>query len=231
MTGLVPYDGKDSVGEVLDDDGNWLELTGVSGYTENPNESPVRSVPANSGTLNRVGVRRPSTISVDTSIYNPFSAGWRYVKQQYDANANISFRYRFPERELRPISSATGDAVSIIQSGAVTGPTGADTLEELSGIEFGDGMAIKIGDVYYIVDKWNITSSAADIEVLPFTTAAVGPPAEKYSLEVVPAIRGPVVCGITSADAVSVGAEVDMTAPLSLTPLRTLPAWRIDTTA
>ena len=221
MAGGLTVHGSEFVKVEHESAGSWIEIPGISSYTESGGEAPERDIVAFSGVAKRSGHPRVPSIEMN-AVYQPAHSAWRALRVA--SQAGTILRFRATTKEKKPFSlDKTGETVAIAATGVVTF-AGSEKPDFTSG-QFGVGMVIEVGGEKYTIDS--ISSAATPVvKVAPAPDPAVGA-ARDYSIKLPSMRRGPFSATVRIVGNVSLESEGDMTTTLTLAPTAQLPEWSI----
>ena len=237
MTGVVGFDtaeaqlqvnlGSTAFGGLT----GWQVIPGVSGFTEDRAAAPDRDTITFAGTPKKAGKPRVQTVTADVAAWVPTAVTWKYLRQEFIAERNVSCRLVLQEELLRAESQAT-DTVAIATTGVVTFGAGANATE-LGSDQFAVGMSLQVDGTDYIVSEWPLLANGdldrTKVKVFPAPTGAVA--AKTYKIVMPRIVRGPFACKITSSDTTSLDIESDMATTLNLAPITHIPEYVINAPA
>jgi len=199
------------------------EVPGVNSYTESGGEAPTRTVTAFRGSAQRTGNPQPPTVEFGmvAAVAHPT---WQTLKDAYENKETIGVRITTDEESVFT-GSGSGNTAGIAAT------TGAVTFAAASGssvpntADLASGMVLRIGSTDYIL---NVDEDATN-EVVAVTTAGAVPSAvtaAAYSIRV-PSMRRSFNATVSVADRVSLAAESQAEATVTLAPTAQPGAWTI----
>ncbi len=220
-TGLTVHGSEFTKFEYSKDGTAWIEIPGVSGYSESGGEAPERDIVAFSGIAKRSGHPRVPSIELQ-AVYQPAHAAWKEIRNASIAGTVLQFRVTTKEDEILPAASSGDNKAGIAQTTGVV--TFAGTNPDLGQAQYGVGQALKIGGKNYVIDSISDADPAA-VKVKP--APGVNVEAGYYSIALPALRRGPFPATVRIAGNVSLESEGDMTTTLALAPRGQLPEWTI----
>ncbi len=191
-------------------DTTWMDIPGVSSYTENETAATVTEITAFSGSAALVGPTAPGTVTVEIAAVSPALPVMKLLRTARNNSTSLTFQFTAKER----VVYSGADGFSIATSGAVTFNTAIPNAAARLTV----GMVLKED-----TDRYQIISVGDDgaVMVEPVTTAITESSA--YSIVVPSVRRGPfdaVLSGGTSIAATVGGA---LTSTLDIVPFIGLP--------
>jgi len=193
------------------------EVPGVNSYTESGGEAPTRTVTAFRGSAQRTGNPQPPTIEFGmvAAVAHPT---WATLKDAYENKSTIGVRITTDDESVVPTTSTPNTAAIAATTGRVTF---AGT--EPNAADLASGMALRIGSTDYIInvdEDDNVTAVTTAGAVPSAVTAAV------YSIRV-PSMQRSFNATVSVADRVSLAAESQAEATVTLAPTAQPGAWTI----
>lgn len=219
--GLTVHGSEFAKLEYSSDGTTWIEVPGISGYTESGGEAPERDIVAFSGVAKRSGHPRVPAIEC-SAVYAPAHAAWKAIRVASIKGTLLRFRLTTLEETIESIKGS-GNTVAIPTTGVVAfaGTVKPNFKEGL----IGPGQVIKAGSAKYVIDSLSDDDSPV-VTVKPAPETAVSATAE-YSIVLPSLRRGPFGATVRLADRVSLESESDMTTTLTLAPRGQLPEWEV----
>jgi len=214
--------------EILNN-GNWIDVPGISGISESGGDASTREVPTFQNVIQHTGNVRPPTVSISIAGYVPVHPTFKIIDDAKKGNRALTFRYEFPESEVRASAANTTAAVAMTTGVVTFGGTGENpdfTVEEL-----GRGHALKIGSGasarYMVITAISSTGAVTVVDgaTLEAPTAQVA--AAAYSVVVPPMRRPAFAARIMTFANLEAGSEADLSTTLDIAPLAVLPNWEI----
>ena len=221
MAGGLTVHGSEFATLEYSSDGSWIEVPGITSYTESGGEAPERDVVAFSGVAKRSGHPRVPSIEMN-AVYSPAHAAWRALRTFSFKGTLLQFRL-ITKKETFESISGPGNTVAIADTGVVTF---AGTVQPnfAEGV-IGPGQVIEVNSKNYVIDS--ISDAATPVvKVKPAPDSAVT--AKTPYAIVLPSLRrGPFRATIRVLGNSSLESEGDMSTTLTLAPRGQLSEWSI----
>lgn len=207
----------------------FVDVPGVSNYTENPNPGETTTIRAFEGSAQVVGSAGPPSITMQLSAYNPLAKTHLVLRDSIVNGTVIQCQFTTSGSELLAAGSSTavrGATVAVATGVATLTQTGTSAVD-LEEDEYGPGQVFKIGTNYYVISE--ITGDDTAIVTTPTggTPSAVSA-STVFQLFRPPLIRGPFSATVSSADFSALEAGNVLSAPLELASVANLPQWKLN---
>jgi len=210
--------------EILSD-GSWIDIPGVSSISESGGDAPTRTVATFQNTIQHTGNVQPPSISIAIAGYVPVHPTYKLIDDAKKANNPLTFRYTFGEVEVRP--QAQNTMAAIAQTTGVVTFSGTGEHPDFTTEELGRGMALKIGNRYFVIQSISATGAVTVVDGATLEAPSAQVAAAGYSV-VIPPVRRPAFSArIMVMGNLEAGSESDLSTTLDLAPLAILPDWEI----
>lgn len=209
---LMTFDSEDWLIEFSEDQSEFTELDGVSGFTINPEAGTSRTVRTLRGTTNVEQRGGPGQASFDIGNFLPHLQSWKDFRQLF-TDASV-FTVRTTSRAEEELLGEDATRLVAIDTDGVATFSGSAVIDYQE--DYAKGHVLTIGNDTYVVEKIN---SATEVMVSPAPAAAVA--AAQFTVKV-PRIQRSVRCKILdmNTDNLAEGAQLANAVTVSL---RTIP--------